>query len=131
MKNRKEFGHWELDTVVSSRGKSKGCFCELCRTKKPYIYDVIKLAKCIYRYIKTPLLHTISCEEEASLYNDRNSFPLNLMTLIYIRLFRSAKLAKQPLLLPLRRNNCVEFPMPELFSILHRFGGVLRWECRY
>lgn len=25
VKKRVEFGHWELDTVVSSRGKSKGC----------------------------------------------------------------------------------------------------------
>ena len=26
VKNRKQFGHWELDTMVSSRGKSKGTF---------------------------------------------------------------------------------------------------------
>lgn len=25
VKKRNTFGHWELDTVVSSRGKSKGC----------------------------------------------------------------------------------------------------------
>ena len=25
VRNRETFGHWELDTVVSSRGKSKGC----------------------------------------------------------------------------------------------------------
>jgi len=26
VRKREKFGHWELDTVVSSRGKSKGCF---------------------------------------------------------------------------------------------------------
>ena len=25
VQNRETFGHWDLDTVVSSRGKSKGC----------------------------------------------------------------------------------------------------------
>lgn len=33
VKNRKEFGHWELDTVVSSRGKSKGCFASFAERK--------------------------------------------------------------------------------------------------
>ncbi|PFJ11258.1 IS30 family transposase, partial [Bacillus cereus] len=26
VRKRETFGHWELDTIVSSRGKSKGCF---------------------------------------------------------------------------------------------------------
>lgn len=33
VKNRKEFGHWELDTVVSSRVKSKGCFASFAERK--------------------------------------------------------------------------------------------------
>lgn len=33
VKKRIEFGHWELDTVVSSRGKSKGCFATFAEMK--------------------------------------------------------------------------------------------------
>ena len=33
VKKRVEFGHWELDTVVSSRGKSKGCFATFVEMK--------------------------------------------------------------------------------------------------
>lgn len=33
IKKRTEFGHWELDTVVSSRGKSKGCFATFAEMK--------------------------------------------------------------------------------------------------
>ena len=33
VKARKVFGHWELDTVVSSRGKSKGCFATYVERK--------------------------------------------------------------------------------------------------
>lgn len=36
IKNRKEFGHWELDTVVSSRGKSKGCFATFVEMKSRF-----------------------------------------------------------------------------------------------
>lgn len=33
VKNRETFGHWELDTVVSSRGKSKGCLATFVERK--------------------------------------------------------------------------------------------------
>ena len=33
VKNREVFGHWELDTMVSSRGKSKGCFATFVERK--------------------------------------------------------------------------------------------------
>lgn len=33
VKERSEFGHWELDTVVSSRGKSKGCLATFAEMK--------------------------------------------------------------------------------------------------
>ena len=33
VRNRKTFGHWELDTVVSSRGKSKGCLATFLERK--------------------------------------------------------------------------------------------------
>lgn len=36
--SRKEFGHWEADTVVSGRGKTKACFATLAeRTTRYYI----------------------------------------------------------------------------------------------
>lgn len=33
VKKRTEFGHWELDTIVSSRGKSKGCLATFAEMK--------------------------------------------------------------------------------------------------
>ena len=33
VRNRETFGHWELDTVVSSRGKSKGCLANFLERK--------------------------------------------------------------------------------------------------
>lgn len=33
VKKRSEFGHWEIDTVVSSRGKSKGCLATFAEMK--------------------------------------------------------------------------------------------------
>ena len=41
---RKEFGHWEIDTVVSGLGKSKACFVTLAERKTRY-YIVIKVSK--------------------------------------------------------------------------------------
>lgn len=40
--NRKTFGHWELDTVVSSRGKSKGCFATFLE-RKSRLYLAVKM----------------------------------------------------------------------------------------
>ena len=43
VKSRETFGHWELDTVVSSRGKSKGCFATFVE-RKTRLYTAIKIA---------------------------------------------------------------------------------------
>ena len=40
--SRKEFGHWEADTVVSGQGKSKACFATLAERKTRY-YIAIKI----------------------------------------------------------------------------------------
>jgi len=40
---REEFGHWEADTVVSGRGKSKACFATLAERKTRF-YIAIKMA---------------------------------------------------------------------------------------
>lgn len=40
IKQRETFGHWELDTVVSSRGKSKGCLATFVERKTRYYYAV-------------------------------------------------------------------------------------------
>lgn len=42
VRSRKTFGHWELDTVVSSRGKSKGCFATFAERKTRF-YVAIKI----------------------------------------------------------------------------------------
>ena len=39
---RKEFGHWEADTVVSGQGKTKACFATLAERKTRY-YIAIKI----------------------------------------------------------------------------------------
>ena len=39
---RKEFGHWEVDTVVSGRGKTKACFATIAERKTRY-YIAIKI----------------------------------------------------------------------------------------
>lgn len=38
IRKRQEFGHWEADTVVSSRGKSKGCIATFAERKSRYYY---------------------------------------------------------------------------------------------
>ncbi len=42
VKKRSQFGHWELDTVVSSRGKSKGCLATFAEMKTR-LYVAIKI----------------------------------------------------------------------------------------
>lgn len=42
VKKRQEFGHWELDTVLSSRGKSKGCLATFAERKSRF-YIALKM----------------------------------------------------------------------------------------
>lgn len=42
IRKRETFGHWELDTIVSSRGKSKGCFATFVERKTRY-YQAIAI----------------------------------------------------------------------------------------
>ena len=42
-KDRQIFGHWELDSMVSSRGKSKGCFATFVE-RKSRLYIVLKMS---------------------------------------------------------------------------------------
>lgn len=42
VKGRETFGHWELDTMVSSRGKSKGCFATFVE-RKSRLYTAFKI----------------------------------------------------------------------------------------
>lgn len=42
VKNRENFGHWELDTMVSSRGESKGCFATFVE-RKTRLYTALKI----------------------------------------------------------------------------------------
>jgi IS30 family transposase len=38
---RKEFGHWELDSVVSGRGKSKGCLATFLERKSRFYFAIL------------------------------------------------------------------------------------------
>lgn len=42
VKNRNIFGHWELDSMVSSRGESKGCFATFVE-RKSRLYTAFKI----------------------------------------------------------------------------------------
>ncbi|MNI60039.1 Integrase core domain protein [compost metagenome] len=42
VRSRKTFGHWELDTVVSNRGKSKGCLATFIE-RKTRLYTAIQM----------------------------------------------------------------------------------------
>jgi len=42
VKHRQIFGHWELDTMVSSRGESKGCFATFVE-RKSRLYTALKI----------------------------------------------------------------------------------------
>lgn len=42
VKSRETFGHWELDTMVSSRGESKGCFATFVE-RKTRLYTAFKI----------------------------------------------------------------------------------------
>ncbi len=41
VRNRETFGHWELDTIVSSRRKSKGCFATFVERKTRYYQAIV------------------------------------------------------------------------------------------
>jgi IS30 family transposase len=53
---RKEFGHWELDSVVSGRGKSKGCLATFLERKSRFYFAVLmpdRTARSMQTAIKT------------------------------------------------------------------------------
>jgi len=41
VKNRQTFGHWELDTVVSGRGKSKGCLATFVERQSRFYWAIV------------------------------------------------------------------------------------------
>ena len=76
---RQEFGHWEADTVVSGRGKSKACFATLAERKTRY-YIAIKMpnrnadtmAKAIISALSelpNDAVKTITCDRGAEFAN--------------------------------------------------------------
>ena len=76
---RQEFGHWEADTVVSGRGKSKACFATLAERKTRY-YIAIKMpnrnadtmAKAIISALSelpSEAVKTITCDRGAEFAN--------------------------------------------------------------
>ena len=55
---RKEFGHWEIDTVLSGLGKSKACFVTLAERKTRY-YIVIKAENKTAQAVKQTVIKTL------------------------------------------------------------------------
>ena len=78
---RKEFGHWEADTVVSGRGKTKACFATLAeRTTRYYIAikipnrSGIEMSKAVITALsKLPqgAVKTITCDRGSEFANWR------------------------------------------------------------
>ena len=79
---RQEFGHWEADTVVSGRGKTKACFATLAERKTRY-YIAVKIpnrtgeamAKAIISVLsKFPegAVKTITCDRGSEFANWRD-----------------------------------------------------------
>lgn len=56
---RKEFGHWEADTVVSGIGKSKVCFCTLAERKSRY-YIAVKMPNREAKTMAKTIIETLS-----------------------------------------------------------------------
>lgn len=59
VKKRNTFGHWELDTVVSSRGKSKGCLATFAE-RKTRMYLAIKMENRSSSSMETAILNTFT-----------------------------------------------------------------------
>jgi IS30 family transposase len=58
VKYRKSFGHWELDTIVSSRGKSKGCMATFAERKTRF-YLAVKIPNRTAFSMKTAISQVI------------------------------------------------------------------------
>ena len=56
---RKEFGHWEVDTVVSGRGKTKACFATIAERKTRY-YIAVKIPNRTGNEMAKALISTLS-----------------------------------------------------------------------
>ena len=56
---RKEFGHWEVDTVVSGRGKSKACFATIAERKTRY-YIAVKIPNRTGEEMAKAIISTLS-----------------------------------------------------------------------
>lgn len=56
---RKEFGHWEADTVVSGQGKSKVCFATLAERKTRY-YIAVKISDRTGRSMADAMIKVLS-----------------------------------------------------------------------
>ena len=55
---RKEFGHWEIDTVVSGLGKAKACFVTLAERKTRY-YIAIKVENRTAQVVKNATIKAL------------------------------------------------------------------------
>ena len=56
--NRKEFGHWEIDTVQPGTGKGNGCFVSMAERKTRY-YIVVKVENRTAEAVKNAVIKTL------------------------------------------------------------------------
>ncbi|BAB06243.1 IS30-like element IS658 family transposase [Halalkalibacterium halodurans] len=59
VKKRTTFGHWELDTMVSSRGKSKGCLATFAE-RKTRMYLAVKMDNRTSSSMETAILRMVN-----------------------------------------------------------------------
>jgi IS30 family transposase len=59
VKKRTTFGHWELDTMVSSRGKSKGCLATFAE-RKTRMYLAVKMDSRSSSSMETAILRMVN-----------------------------------------------------------------------
>lgn len=91
VRKRETIGHWELDTVVSSRGKSKACLSTFVERKSRFlIAQVMKNRKSLtfnthcfkaFKYIPSPLVKTFTVDrgkEFAGYVNIENTLNIDV-----------------------------------------------------
>ncbi len=81
VKSRATFGHWELDSMVSSRGESKGCFATFVE-RKSRLYTAFKTPDRTAVSMQTAITQTLQHTANRCIQN-RNNRPGKRVCLLY------------------------------------------------
>ena len=74
---RKEFGHWEIDTVVSGLGKSKACFVTLAERKTRYYINAVKYARRNFYEVREKVFLRVVADAQRAGRSPHFYFPLS------------------------------------------------------